>query len=154
MQRVEFNTLFHLTFPESHLKFGSLPYDKLCAVLRDGRPCSFLLEALAAEMFQMTLNTGKGIDYLCHDGRLIESKVYTKNGCNFSPSSMKGMKRIYEGNVFLRAARETDFLISDVTHFPDVKMTFKHGKDLLALTGNKAVLTPKMKKQVFTAPGA
>ena len=60
-----------------------------------------------------------------------EVKTFTKGGCNFCPSNMLGQGRTFDNTVFVEKTKKLIFCITSNIHFPEVKIKFIHGTDLI-----------------------
>jgi hypothetical protein len=74
----------------------------------------------------------KGYDHVSKTtGRKFDLKGFTKGGASYAPSTMLGAGRKIDTVVLHEHAESIDYIISDVTEFPKVRVVFKQGTDLV-----------------------
>lgn len=118
-----------------NLAFGPLPREVLIALFKDGRISSHFMEQVLAQDYGLTHIPG------CKDHDLVEpsdpsvryeEKTFTGNGCKFVPSNMLGQGRHFDKEVFEKKASGLIYAIVSVVNFPEIKIRFVKGVDLLA----------------------
>tara|TARA_Y100000389_G_scaffold195591_2_gene227240 strand:- start:3464 stop:3919 length:456 start_codon:yes stop_codon:yes gene_type:complete len=122
------------TYNMSHCNFDNLPIEMINSIFKDGRVFSHFMEVWIAQNY--------GLDHVkgCKDHDLVdkndpsikyEVKTFTKRGCNFCPSNMLGQGRTFDNTVFVEKTKKLIFCITSNIHFPEVKIKFIHGTDLI-----------------------
>jgi hypothetical protein len=112
--------------------FGPLSTEILYKVCKDGRVASKFLEHSMTRWFpELNFVDKSGYDYEDNNGRRYDLKSFTRRGCNYSPSHMIGAGRKLDMDQFREHASHIDYIISDITCFPEVFIVFKRGTDLL-----------------------
>lgn len=117
-----------------HFTFGNLPRDELIEMYKDGRVFSFPSERLVSHDYGLQRIPG------CEDHDFIDptnseikydAKTFTKSGCGFMPSSMKGTGRTFDKTLFEEKSKGLNFIIISNVHFPVIKIRFVEGLQLL-----------------------
>jgi hypothetical protein len=65
------------------------------------------------------------------DSSKYEQKTFTKGGCKIMPSNMVGQGRHFDKTVFHQKASELSYIIVSNIAFPDIKIRFVKGSDLI-----------------------
>ena len=60
-----------------------------------------------------------------------DEKTFTKNGCKFCPSNMLGQGRVFDREIFEEKTRKLIFCIVSNVNFPNIKIRFVRGIELL-----------------------
>ena len=123
----------------ANISFDNLPADMLKAVFKDGRVFSHLIEAWVAQEYNITHIKGcRGHDFVCGDNGIIkiDQKSFTGGGLSFTPSNMKGQGRIFDRNVFEKKTKDLQFCCVSNINFPEIKIKFIDGVELLQLYPN------------------
>lgn len=132
---IVFNTTF--THNIQNVAFGNLPQEICIDILKDGRPFSHFIEPWLAQNYPV-LKHIKG----CKDHDLVdntdenikyEQKTFTKKGCSFMPSNMKGQGRKFDKQVFEEKSKKLLFIIVSNVNFPEIKIKFVRGIDLVVV---------------------
>jgi hypothetical protein len=119
-----------------NFSFGDIPRDELIQMYRDGRAFSYPSELLIAHEFGLRRIPG------CEDHDFVDpsnpeikydAKTFTKGGCGFMPSSMKGTGRIFDKAIFEQKSKGLNFIIVSNLNFPEIKIRFVEGLKLLEL---------------------
>ena len=130
---IVFNTTF--THNIQNVAFGNLPPEICIDILKDGRPFSHFIEPWLAQTYP-ALKHIKG----CKDHDLVdnidesikyEQKTFTKKGCSFTPSNMKGQGRKFDQTIFEEKTKKLIFIIVSNIDFPNIKIKFISGNDLI-----------------------
>jgi hypothetical protein len=129
---VELNKTFNHTIED--YKFGNLSEEECRKYWKDGRPFSHFIEPWLAKNYPLKHIEGcKKYDF--EDDNFPEvkydEKTFTKNGCSFVPSNMKGQGRTFDRKVFEEKTRGLIFCIVSNIDFPNIKVKFVRGVDLL-----------------------
>ena len=135
--KMELNKTYPITI--SNYSFHTLPREVLDRLFKDGRHISPFMEHIVAQEFGLIHIPGcKGHDMVDPENPEIkyEQKMFTSNGCKFMPSSMIGTKRIFDQAIFAEKAAKLIYVIVSNVAFPDVKIRFVTGTDMLALYAN------------------
>ena len=67
-----------------------------------------------------------------HPEILYDEKTFTKNGCSFRPSNMKGQGRVFNKEQFEDKTKKLIFCIVSNRDFPNIKIRFVKGEDLIS----------------------
>jgi hypothetical protein len=130
---IKFNTTF--TYNIQNFEFGILPREIRINIYKDGRAFSHFIEPLLANIYD-------GLKHVpgCKDHDLVDSvdesikyeqKTFTSKGCSFTPSNMKGQGRKFDKEVFEEKTKKLLFIIVSNVNFPEIKIKFIRGIDLL-----------------------
>lgn len=122
------------TFQLTNIGFDSLAPIVLESIFKDGRAFSHLIEPWIANKFNLIHEKGcKHFDF--KDGNnpevLIDEKTFTNRGLSFSPSNMKGQGRTFNREIFEKKTNSLVFCCVSNINFPEIKVKFIQGKDLL-----------------------
>jgi hypothetical protein len=118
-----------------NFEFGTLPREVLIALFRDGRVSSHFMEHILSQDYGLTHISG------CKDHDLVEpsdpsvrydQKTFTSRGCHCVPSNMLGQGRHFDKEVFDKKASSLIYAVVSVVNFPEIKIRFIKGIDLLA----------------------
>ena len=114
------------------VQFGDLPVELLNKLFTDGRVASKFMEHHLPIWFpELDFVDAKGYDHVHTDGRRFDLKGFTPKGACYAPSEMLGKGRtIREADVHAHA-QDIDYVFSDITEFPKVRVVFKRGTDLV-----------------------
>lgn len=129
---VELNTTFNHTIEK--YSFGNLSDETCIEILKDGRPFSHFIEAWISENYPLTHIKGcKKYDFTdkIHPEILYDEKTFTKKGCDFRPSDMKGAKREHNQEIFEEKTKNLIICIVSNIDFPNIKIRFVKGSELL-----------------------
>ena len=119
--------------------FGNLPKEQIYKILKDGRPFSHFIENWIGENYPLTHIKGcKSYDFIDKEypETLYDEKTFTSRGCNFCPSNMLGQGRVFNKNVFEEKSKKLIFIIVSNVNFPEIKIKFVKGIDLLTIYPN------------------
>lgn len=129
---VELNKTFLHTI--SGYGFGNLLDEECKNIYKNGVPFSHFIEAWIANNYPLTHIKGcKKYDFIDNKYAeiLYDEKTFTKYGCSFCPSNMKGQGRIFDKNVFEEKSKKLIFCIVSNVDFPNIKIKFVRGAELL-----------------------
>jgi hypothetical protein len=119
-----------------NFSFGRLSREALVTLYRDGRISAHFMEVMLAQDFGLTRIEG------CKDHDLVdpsdptiryEEKTFTRGGCKFVPSNMLGQGRHFDQLTFEKKASGLIYAIVSVVNFPEIKIRFVKGTDLMAV---------------------
>lgn len=115
------------------VKFGDMPEEAVYELFRDGRVASKFLEHTIPTWFEdLEFVDGVGYDHVSRGtGRKYDLKGFTKGGACYAPSTMLGAGRKIDRQVLHEHAESIDYILSDITEFPKVRIMFKSGSDLV-----------------------
>ena len=122
------------TFQLSNIGFDSLTPCILESIFKDGRAFSHLIEPWLANKFNLIHEKGcKHFDFKDANNHeiLIDEKTFTHNGLSFTPSNMKGQGRTFDREIFEKKTNNLVFCCVSNINFPEIKVKFIDGKDLL-----------------------
>ena len=104
-------------------------------IFKDGRAFSHFIEPWLAVNYPFLKHvTGcKKYDHTnVHDENIkYDQKTFTKRGCNFMPSNMIGEGRKFDDVIFKEKASKLIYIIISNIHFPQIKIKFVKGSDLI-----------------------
>ena len=129
---VELNKTFNHTI--ENYNFGNLPNETCIEILKDGRPFSHFIEKWIAHNYPLIHIPGKkGYDFIDKNNQqiLYDEKTFTRNGCKFCPSNMLGQGRTFNQERFIKHCEKLIFCIVSNINFPNIKIKFIRGVDLL-----------------------
>jgi len=114
--------------------FGNLPKSAIIEIYKDGRAFSHFIEPWLAENY--ALNHVKGCKKYDHTDLnnanvKYDQKTFTARGCKFMPSNMIGEGRSFNKEVFEEKAKELIYIIVSNVNFPEIKIKFVKGIDLI-----------------------
>jgi len=137
---------FNLDIP----KIGDLTKEEINQVFQDGRSASPVLEMQLVKWFsELTHVSGcKDHDHLDKQGNKYDAKNFTKNGLRFMPSKMIGVGRAFNKIEFHKKAKSLTYIVCDIKEFPNIKVVFKSGKELIKEYPNGSV-GPSKRKEFF-----
>ena len=129
---VELNKTFNHTIV--NYSFGNLS-DEICKeIWKDGRPFSHFIEAWICKNYPLTHIKGcKKYDFIdnLHPEILYDEKTFTNKGCAFCPSNMLGQGRKFDKDIFEKKTKTLIFCIVSNIDFPNIKMRFVKGEELM-----------------------
>lgn len=134
---MELNKTYNITI--TNYSFNTLPCEVLEKLYKDGRIFSHFIEHQIAQDFALTHVPGcKGYDIVDPKNPEIkyEQKTFTANGCKFRPSSMIGTGRSFDPAIFAEKAAKLIYIIVSNVAFPNIKIRFVSGTDMLTLYPN------------------
>ena len=131
---VELNKTFTHTIED--VSFGCLPKEEVYEIFKDGRPFSHFIEKWLEKNYSLIHIPGcKSYDFKDkeYDETLYDEKTFTRKGCCFCPSNMLGQGRKFDKEVFEAKTKKLIFCIVSNVNFPEIKVKFIRGSDLLRL---------------------
>jgi hypothetical protein len=117
--------------------FDNLSKEGYIDVLKDGRVFSHFIEPWLEQNYPSLkhIKGCKGYDLVDASNENIkyEQKTFTnaKSGCSFRPSNMKGAGRKFDQTIFEEKTKKLLFVIVSNIDFPNIKIKFISGNDLL-----------------------
>lgn len=130
MNNLLFNKTY--TFTISTFSFGNLLMEEMQVILQDGRVFSHFIEKWISKNFPLNHVTGcKKYDFIDETGMKYDEKTFTKGGCLFRPSNMTGQGRKFDEETFINKTKNLSFCIVSNVNFPQIKLKFVSGVDLL-----------------------
>ena len=148
--KVQYNTIYNFDLT-GKVRFGDLPESLIHQLFQDGRVASKFLEHHIPIWFpELKFVDQKGYDHVDVETGLKkwDLKGFTKGGASFVPSSMLGAGRKIDIAEAQDHANTIDYIFSDVTEFPKIRIQFKHGVDLVA-EFPKCKINRKQQSQLF-----
>ncbi len=119
--------------------FGSLSSNLVYDIFKDGRAFSHFIEKWLEQEFPLTHISGcKTYDFIdkFHKDTKYDEKTFTKRGCCFKPSNMLGQGRKFDRDIFEEKTKSLIFCIVSNVDFPNIKVKFMTGEELLKLYPN------------------
>ena len=128
---------FNVTFLHTiqNYGFGNVTNDVCIKLLKDGRGFSLFIESWLEQNFPSLKRIegckGHDLEDIADKNIKYEQKTFTKGGCSFTPSNMKGVGRKFDQAVFEEKTKKLIFIIVSNIDFPNIKIKFVSGTDLL-----------------------
>jgi len=116
--------------------FDNLSNEICCNILKDGRVFSHYIEKWIEHNYPLKHIDGcKEYDFIDQNYPeiLYDEKTFTKGGCRYMPSSMIGTGRSFNKEVFEEKSKKLIFCIVSNINFPEIKIKFIKGINLLEL---------------------
>ncbi len=132
MSSIIFNQTFH--FVVKNYAFDMLPKAVVEELFKDGRNFAHFIERWIPITFpELKWVTGcKSHDFIDENGNKYDEKTFTtSSGCKFMPSSMIGTGRSFNQELFNEHANKMNYIIIDNIDFPNIKIKFMKGSELL-----------------------
>ena len=126
--------LYDITYTHElkDFSFDNIPQSVIIETFKDGRAFSHFIEPWLAINYQLTHVKGcKKYDHIDNENIKYDQKTFTKNGCNFMPSNMIGEGRTFNKKIFEKKAKELIYIIISNINFPEIKIKFMKGIDLI-----------------------
>jgi hypothetical protein len=139
--KIDYGTIYCFDLTDK-VQFGDMPEEQLYKLFQDGRVASKFLEHYVPIWFpDLEFVDQKGYDHVDKATRekKWDLKGFTKGGASFVPSSMLGAGRKINLQEAQAHARTIDYIFSDVTEFPKVRIQFRHGSQLVNEFPNCAI---------------
>ena len=114
--------------------FGNLSSQMIIEIFKDGRPFSYFIEKWLSVNFQLLHIGGcKAYDFVDENDENIkyDQKTFTSRGCKFMPSNMIGEGRKFDKEIFETKAQNLNYIIVSNVNFPEIKIKFVKGTDLI-----------------------
>ena len=130
--QVELNKTFSHTL--SGYGFGGLPIEKVNEIYKDGRVFSHFIEHWLEQNYPLIHVDGcKDHDFtdVVNKEIIFDEKTFTRGGCKFMPSNMIGSGRTFNKVKFLEKADRLIYCIVSNVYFPDIKIKFVPGHELI-----------------------
>ena len=132
---MENNTLmYNTTYTHiiDNFRFGNIPIEILIEIYKDGRAFSHMIEPWLAENYPLThIKKCKDHDHTDINNIKYEQKTFTIRGCDFTQSNMKGKGRKFNKEIFQEKAKLLIYIIVSNVYFPQIKIKFLKGIDLI-----------------------
>ena len=126
IEQFQMNILYEFDL-NGQVSFGPLSDSEIHKLYRDGRVASKFVERAVQCWFpELLLIDGTGFDHIHRNtNRKYDLKSFTKGGASYAPSNMIGSgRKIDEGKMHIHAST-IDYIFSDITDFPKVRIIFK-----------------------------
>jgi len=123
-----------ITHTIGNYTFGNLSNEACIEVLKDGRPFSAFIEKWLEKNYPLIHVPGcKSYDFTDrrYPNTKYDEKTFTKHGCRFCPSNMIGQGRKFDPEIFKEKSKKLIFCIVSNINFPEIKIKFVKGTDLL-----------------------
>lgn len=133
------------------VSFGLFDEQFVYELFKDGRVASKFLEHHLPLWFpELEFVDARGYDHVhLDDGRQFDLKGFTMRGASYAPSAMKGTNRKLDIAEAHAHAKAIDYVFSDISSFPVVRITFKRGVDMIKQFPSTKI-TYKQKDQLFS----
>jgi hypothetical protein len=130
-------------------KFLPLSDSVVCELFKDGRVASkFLEHSIPLWFTNLEFVDATGYDHINKKtGTKYDLKGFTENGANYAPSNMIGASRKINLAEMHSHAKTINYIFSDITEFPIVRIVFKKGTDIIKKYPNGKI--PKSEKNVL-----
>jgi hypothetical protein len=131
-QQIRYDHTFEFDLT-GRVQFGDLPIDTVHDLFQDGRVASKFLENILPVWFEdLEYVDQDGYDHVqTSTGRRLDLKGFTRGGASYAPSNMLGAGRKINREKLHEHALTIDYILSDITEFPRVRIVFKRGTDLV-----------------------
>jgi hypothetical protein len=132
IENIKYNTTYIHTI--KNFSFGDLEQSAIINIYKDGRAFSHFIEAWLATIYPLIHITGcKKYDHIDINDENIkyDQKTFTARGCDFMPSNMIGKGRKFDKKIFEEKAKELIYIIVSNVDFPEIKIKFVKGIDLI-----------------------
>lgn len=119
----------------NNVSFDALPLEVLKELFNDGRIFSHFIERILAQDYGLSHVAGcKGHDLVDPSNAQVkfEQKTFTGNGCRIMPSNMIGQGRHFDMGIFHEKAAGLNYIIVSNITFPELKIKFVKGSDLIS----------------------
>lgn len=129
---VELNKTFEHKI--TNYKFDDLSEEICIEIFKDGRVFSHFIENWLETHYQLKHIKGcKSFDFIDKNNSNIfyDEKTFTKLGCKFCPSNMIGQGRKFDKEIFEKKTKKLIFCIVSNIDFPNIKVKFIKGEDLI-----------------------
>lgn len=128
---IEFNKLYEFDL-EGKVQFGNMPEEAIYELYKDGRVASKFLEHTIPTWFpEVKFVDQDGYDHIDDKGIKYDLKGFTKGGAGYAPSNMIGAGRKINVKEMHAHAKTINYIFSDITEFPKVRVIFKTGEDMV-----------------------
>ena len=128
---IELNRVYE--FEIKNYSFGDLSTAAMNEIYQDGRVASHLLEPQLVHWFpELTHIKGcKDHDHIDQSGQKYDAKNFTKRGMQFKPSNQIGTGRKFNYEAMVEKADGMIYIACDIVDFPQIRVVFKEGLDLV-----------------------
>jgi hypothetical protein len=132
--KIDYNTVYCFDFT-GRVQFGDLPSATVHKLFQDGRVASKFLEHYIPIWFpELKFVDARGHDHVdvATGLKKWDLKGFTsKSGARYMPSNMIGGGRVKNLTELHAHANTIDYIFSDVTEFPKVRIQFKTGTEMV-----------------------
>jgi hypothetical protein len=130
---IQLNVTFDRTI--ENFGFDNLSKECLIEMFKDGRSFSLVIEPWLEQNYDALKHIkgcqGHDLVNISDENIKYEQKTFTKYGCIFTPSNMKGEGRKFNQHMFEEKTRKLIFIIVSNIDFPNIKIKFISGNDLI-----------------------
>ena len=129
--QIQFNKVYN--YEVKDYGFDGLDNDLVIDIFKDGRVFSHFSELLLENLFpELVYVDEKGYDFTREGCPNLDAKTFTKaSGLEICPSNMLGQGRVFDQEKFEGTALSQDYIRTDNSVFPHLKIVFVHGKDVI-----------------------
>ena len=143
-ENIPVSVMLDVTFTHTltDVRFDILSPEIIKKILKDGRVFSHFIEAWIERKYPIKHISGcKSYDFIDinHTETIYDEKTFTENGCIFYPSNMRGQGRTFDKEVFEKKAKKLIYCIVSNINFPEIKIKFVRGINLLKLYPNGTI---------------
>jgi hypothetical protein len=145
--QVQFDKVYEFNLTAS---FGPLSQSMVNKLFKDGRVASKFLEHSVPGWFpELSFVDASGYDHIDANGVKYDLKGFTKGGAKYAPSNMIGAGRKINKELLHEHAHSINYIFSDITEFPKVRLIFKRGSEMVCdyPEGN---IKPNQKSKLFS----
>lgn len=130
--KIEFDKTYEFDL-SGQVKFGDLPEQEVYELYKDGRVASKFLEHTVPLWFpELEFVDKRGYDHIDNKEVKYDLKGFTsKSGARYAPSKMIGGNRKIDFAALKEHAEAINYIFSDITEFPKVRVVFKTGEQVL-----------------------
>lgn len=129
--KIIFNKVYEFDLT-GKVQFGDMPEEAIYELYKDGRVASKFLEHTIPTWFpEVEFVDQDGYDHIDAEGTKYDLKGFTKGGAGYAPSNMVGAGRKINIAEMHAHAKTINYIFSDITEFPKVRVIFKTGSDMV-----------------------
>lgn len=128
IHQFQYDTIYEFDLTDN-VSFGPLPQEVIYSLFKDGRVASKFVENALPYWFPELIYVDEdGYDHVHNTTtRKFDLKGFTKGGASYAPSNMIGAGRKIDEVKMHTHANTIDYIFSDITNFPKIRIIFKSG---------------------------
>ncbi len=146
--KIEFDKTYEFDL-KGKVQFGDMPEKAIYELYKDGRVASKFLEHTIPTWFpEVKFVDEDGYDHIDKNDVKYDLKGFTKGGAGYAPSNMIGAGRKINVTEMHAHAKTINYIFSDITEFPKVRVVFKRGEDMVRDYPNGKI-KPNQREKLF-----
>jgi hypothetical protein len=152
--KFELGKLYQFSLDPATISFDNLNYSQFKPLLEDGRIFSHLIEKWIETKFSnLTRVSGcKDYDFVDDQQHKYDEKTFTKSGCSFYPSCMKGSGRTFDNQRFIEYVEDIHYIFVDNTNLPMINIIGISGNDIIKYYPNGVIPIADISRIFSTHP--